>query len=49
MPKDLMIEFAYKNICFMNFLENSLDSWNFVVSNHSEETYSKTTIFQGKK
>ena len=36
MPKELMIEFAYKNICFMNFFENSLDSWNFVVSNHSE-------------
>ena len=49
MPKDLMIEFAYKNICFMNFLENSLDSWNFVVSNHSEvKLTQKQQLFREK-
>lgn len=49
MPKELMIEFAYKNICFMNFLENSLDSWNFVVSNHSEvKLTQKQQLFRKK-
>ena len=49
MPKELMIEFAYKNICFMNFLENSLDSWNFVVSNHSEvKLTQKQQLFREK-
>ena len=49
MPKELMIEFVYKNICFMNFLENSLDSWNFVVSNHSEvKLTQKQQLFREK-
>ena len=37
MDMNYLIDFAYRNICFFNFLEISLNNWNIVTSQNSNE------------
>lgn len=43
MAMKYLVDFAYRNICFFNFLENSLKNWNLILSQRSKE---KITIQQ---
>ena len=44
-----LIDFAYRNICLLNFLENSLKNWDLVLGQHPSETIkNKQSIFRKK-
>ena len=49
MDMNCLIDFAYRNICLLNFLENSLKNWDLVLGQHPSETIkNKQSIFRKK-
>ena len=45
MAMNYLIDFAYRNICFLNFLETSLKNWNLVLNQHPKENLTKKQSF----
>ena len=49
MDMNYLIDFAYRNICFFNFLDISLNNWNIVTKENANEKISiKQTYFREK-
>ena len=46
MDKNYLIDFAYRNICFFNFLEISLKNWNILNKNSKEDIAKKQSLFR---
>ena len=45
MAMNYLIDFAYRNICFLNFLEASLKNWNLVLDQHPKDNLTKKQSF----
>ena len=49
MDRNYLIDFAYRNICFFNFLEISLNNWNIVTSQHMNGNFTTKQIYFREK